>query len=121
MLDYIGTLPEAPAINGKTLSLNPQSRYQVTENIANQTEAIYKSYIGGWKKTTTGGVEFSREIASIDKYSGLSSESLPGGNPGGNIVGPASTIRNSPLRTLAPIRNGPACRPGSRSIPPAPI
>ena len=87
VLDYIGTLPEAPVDNGKTLSLNPQSRYQVTENIANQTEAIYKSYIGGWKNTTTGGVEVSREIASINRYSGLSSESLPGGNPGGNIVG----------------------------------
>jgi catecholate siderophore receptor len=90
VLDYIGTLPEAPVDNGATLSLNPQSRYQVTENIANQTEAIYKSYIGGWKNTTTGGVEYSREIASIDKYSGLSSEALPGGTPGGNIVG-AST------------------------------
>jgi len=90
VLDYIGTLPEAPVDNGATLSLNPQSRYQVTENIANQTEAIYKSYIGGWKNTTTGGVEYSREIASIDKYAGLSSEALPGGTPGGNIVG-AST------------------------------
>ena len=59
----------------------------MTENIANQTEAIYKSYIGGWKNTTTGGVEISREIASIDRYAGLSSKSLPGGNPGGNIVG----------------------------------
>jgi catecholate siderophore receptor len=87
VLDYIGTLPEAPVDNGKTLSLNPQSRYQVTENIANQTEAIYKSYIGGWKNTTTGGVEVSREIASIDRYTGLSSESLPGGTTGGNIVG----------------------------------
>jgi catecholate siderophore receptor len=87
VLDYIGTLPEAPVDNGKTLSLNPQSRYQVSENIANQTEAVYKSYIGGWKNTTTGGVEVSREIASIDKFAGLSSEALPGGNPGGNIVG----------------------------------
>jgi catecholate siderophore receptor len=87
VLDYIGTLPEAPVDNSKTLSLNPQSRYQVTENIANQTEAIYKSYIGGWKNTTAGGVEVSREIASIDRYTGLSSESLPGGTTGGNIVG----------------------------------
>ncbi len=108
VLDYIGTLPEAPVDNGKTLSLNPQSRYQVTENIANQTEAIYKSYIGGWKNTTTGGVEVSREIASIDRYSGLSSESLPGGNRrAATSSEPASTIRNSPLRTLSSIRNGP--------------
>ena len=54
MLDYIGTLPEAPVDNGKTLSLNPQSRYQVTENIANQTEAIYKFNVGGWKNTALG-------------------------------------------------------------------
>ena len=87
VLDYIGTLPEAPVDNGKTLSLNPQSRYQVTENIANQTEAIYKFNVAGWKNTAVAGVEYSREIASIDKYSGLSSEALPGGNPGGNIVG----------------------------------
>src|SRR5436190_3024559 len=87
VLDYIGTLPEAPVDNGKTLSLNPQSRYQVTENIANQTEAIYKFNVAGWKNTAVAGVEYSREIASIDKYGLLSSESLPGGNPGGNIVG----------------------------------
>ena len=43
--DYIGTLPENPIDNRQPaldLSANPQSRYQVTENIANQTEAIYK-------------------------------------------------------------------------------
>ena len=31
VLDYIGTLPEAPNTTANTLSLNPQSRYQVTE------------------------------------------------------------------------------------------
>jgi catecholate siderophore receptor len=88
VLDYIGTLPEAPVDNGKTLTANPQSRYQVTENIANQTEAVYKSYIAGWKNTATGGVEVSREIASIDKYTGLSSEALPGGlNGSGSLPG----------------------------------
>ena len=88
VLDYIGTLPEAPIDATKTISANPQSRYQVTENIANQTEAIYKSYIAGWKNTTTGGVEVSREIASIDRYTGLSSEALPGGFSGtGSLPG----------------------------------
>lgn len=85
VLDYIGTLPEAPNTTTNTLSLNPQSRYQVTENIANQTEAIYKFNVAGWKNTAVAGVEYSREIASIDKYAGLSSEALPGGTPGGNI------------------------------------
>jgi len=87
VLDYIGTLPEAPNTFSSSLALNPQSRYQVTENFANQTEASYKSYFGGWKNTLTGGVEISREISSIDKYVGLSSESLPGGASGGNITG----------------------------------
>ena len=92
VLDYIGTLPEAPNVQNAnpnlwTVSANPQSRYQVTENIANQTEAIYKFNTFGWKHTALGGVEISREIASIDRYVGLSSEQLPGGNPGGNVTG----------------------------------
>jgi catecholate siderophore receptor len=87
--DYIGTLPEGPNPVTGLLSLNPQSRYQVTENVANQTEAVYKSYFGGWKNTLTGGVEVSREISSIDKYLGLSSEQLPNnqGTPTGSITG----------------------------------
>jgi catecholate siderophore receptor len=87
VLDYIGTLPEAPNTNTNTLSANPQSRYQVTENIANQTEATYKFNVAGWKNTAVAGIEYSREIASIDRYAGLSSESLPGGSPGGNVTG----------------------------------
>ncbi|MDI1262552.1 MAG: TonB-dependent receptor [bacterium] len=86
VLDYIGTLPEGPNTTTNRLNLNPQSRYQVTENIANQTEAVYKFNLAGWKNTAVAGVEYSREIASIDRYSGLSSESLPGGSAGGNIT-----------------------------------
>jgi catecholate siderophore receptor len=85
--DYIGTLPEGASPAAGLLNLNPQSRYQVTENIANQTEATYKWNVGGCKNTTLGGVEISREISSIDKYLGLSSEALPGGASGGNITG----------------------------------
>ena len=87
----------------RPLSANPQSRYQVTENIANQTEATYKFNVGGWKNTALGGVEVSREIASIDKYTGLSSEALPGGIQrhrlvvGVSIFNPQFTF----LRTLA--------------------
>jgi catecholate siderophore receptor len=87
VLDYIGTLPESPNTATNTLSLNPQSRYQVTENIANQTEATYKFGLAGWKHTALGGVEVSREIASIDKYVGLSSEQLTGGAATGSITG----------------------------------
>src|SRR3954452_8110773 len=71
VLDYIGTLPEGPNPATGLLSLNPQSRYQVTENIANQTEATYKFGLAGWKHTALAGVEISREIASIDRYTGL--------------------------------------------------
>ena len=93
VLDYIGTLPEAPVVTNPnpalwTLSANPQSRYQVTQNVANQTEATYKFNVAGWKNTALGGVEISREIASIDKFAGLSSEALPGGFSGsGSLTG----------------------------------
>ena len=87
VLDYIGTLPEGPNAAAGTVSLNPQSRYQVTENIANQTEATYKFNVAGWKNTAVAGVEYSREIASIDRYAGLSSEQLPGGMTSGSITG----------------------------------
>jgi catecholate siderophore receptor len=91
--NYIGTLPEGPVINASnlaasTLSANPQSRYQVTDALANQTEATYKFDLGGWKNTALGGVEISRERSSIDKYAGLSSEALPGGFTGsGSLSG----------------------------------
>ena len=54
-------------LTASTSSANPQSRYQVTENFANQTEATYKFDTAGWKHTALGGVEVSREIASIDQ------------------------------------------------------
>ncbi|PAY06107.1 TonB-dependent siderophore receptor [Bradyrhizobium sp. UFLA03-84] len=81
--NYIGTLPESPVLtnplSASTLSLNPQSRYQVTDVFANQTEATYKSVDGlGFKHTTTAGVEYDNERSSIDKYLGLSSEVTTG-------------------------------------------
>ncbi|MBN8991896.1 MAG: TonB-dependent receptor [Rhizobiales bacterium] len=103
--DYIGTLPEAPitvtgnALPQWTLSLNPQSRYQATENVANVSEAVWKTQLGGWKNTLAGGIEYSRELSSIDKYIGLSSEALPGGTPGGNFTG---VNIFAPQRTFAP-------------------
>jgi catecholate siderophore receptor len=86
--DYIGTLPEAPNTLLGTLTLNPQSRYQVTENTANQTELTYKFDTFGWKHTALAGVEVSREIMLLDKYNNLSSEALgPQGTPTGTITG----------------------------------
>src|SRR5438445_4380571 len=98
VLDYIGTLPEGPNTTANTINLNPQSRYQVTENIANQTEATYKFGLAGWKHTALGGVEVSREIMSIDKYANLSSEQLGGtafgSIPNVSILAPQYTFAN---------------------------
>ena len=89
--NYIGTLPESPVLatplSASTLSANPQSRFQVTDVIANQTEATYKFNDGlGFKHTLLAGVEFDRETSSIDKYNGLNSELVTGTpfTPGGS-------------------------------------
>ena len=56
--------------------------------MANQTEATYKFDTFGWHHTAVAGVEVSREVSSIDSYTGLSSEALPGGfNGGGSLTG----------------------------------
>ncbi|MBA7465763.1 putative TonB-dependent receptor BfrD [subsurface metagenome] len=116
--DYIGTLPEGPNVqspnfNAWTISANPQSRYQVTENFANQTEAVYKFNTFGWNHTALGGIEVSREISSIDKYLGISSEQLPGGTTGGNVPGVsifnpqftfANVLSGNPIWTGKPTR-----------------
>ncbi|WFU77070.1 MULTISPECIES: TonB-dependent receptor [unclassified Bradyrhizobium] len=91
--NYIGTLPEAPVLanplSASTLSANPQSRFQETSVIANQTEATYKFNDGvGFKHTALAGFEYDHEKSSIDKYLGLSSEALPGGFSGtGSLSG----------------------------------
>jgi catecholate siderophore receptor len=87
VLDFIGTLPEAPVITNPnpllwTVSANPQSRYQVTDVAANQSEAAFKFDTGPWTHAAVAGVEISRERFSLDKYAGLSSEALPGGFSG---------------------------------------
>lgn len=81
--NYIGTLPEAPKLtdplSASTLSANPQSRFQVTDVFANQTEATYKfNDDAGFRHTLLGGVEYDRERSSIDSYTGLSSELTTG-------------------------------------------
>ena len=92
--NYIGTLPESPVLanplSAPTLTANPQSRLQITDVIANQTEATYKFTDGvGFKHTALAGVEFDRETSSIDKYIGLSSEAVGAGafTGGGSLAG----------------------------------
>jgi len=75
-LNYIGTIPETPNYAAGTLTANPQSRYQPTEVVANQTEATSKFTTGDWHHTALAGVEISRETSSIDTYTGLTSETV---------------------------------------------
>jgi catecholate siderophore receptor len=109
--NYIGTLPESPVLtnplSASTLSANPQSRLQITDVIANQTEATYKFGDGvGFKHTALAGVEIDRETASIDKYVGLSSEALPGGFSGSGSLSNVSVF--APQYALTPFPNGPS-------------
>jgi catecholate siderophore receptor len=80
--NYIGTLPESPSapipLTAATLTANPQSRYQTTDVLANQSEFTYKFNTGDFKHTLLGGVEVDRETSSIDKYTGLTSELVTG-------------------------------------------
>jgi catecholate siderophore receptor len=80
--NYIGTLPESPSapipLSAATFSANPQSRYQTTDVLANQSELTYKFNTGDFKHTLLGGVEVSRETSLIDKYQGFSSELTTG-------------------------------------------
>ena len=91
--DYIGTLAESPTapipLTAATVTANPQSRYQVTDVVANQSEATYKFDTGGFRHTALGGVEISRETSFIDKYAGLNSELTtgPAFTPGGSTSG----------------------------------
>jgi catecholate siderophore receptor len=77
LLNYIGTIPESPITTGPmagTFTANPQSRRQQTDVVDNQIEATYKFDTGSWHHTSVAGVEVSREISSIDSYTGLTSE-----------------------------------------------
>jgi catecholate siderophore receptor len=104
-LNYIGTIPESPNNAAGTLTANPQSRYQPTEVVANQTEATYKFTTGDWHHTALAGVEISRETSSIDTYKGLSSEALPGGFNGGGSLGAVSIF--NPQYTFLPFSGTP--------------
>lgn len=97
LLSYIGTIPENPVTTNAnpllwTFNANPQSRYQVTNTIANQSDATFKYDTGPWKHTTIVGAEFSDERTSIDKYTGLNSE-LVGPNPSNGT----GSFQNQPI------------------------
>ena len=60
----------------------------MTDVAANQSEAAFKFDTGPWKHNAVAGVEISRERISLDKYTGLGSEALPGAlSPTGALTG----------------------------------
>jgi catecholate siderophore receptor len=94
VLDYIGTIPESPVTTSPnpanwTTTLNPQSRYQTTTVLANQTYAVTEFNTGPIKNSLVTGFEASHEQVSIDSYTGLSSEALGAGafNGTGSVAG----------------------------------
>ncbi len=111
--NYVGTLPESPTLaagapfGAYTLTANPQSRLQVTDVFANQTEATYKfGDAAGFNHTLLGGVEIDRESSSIDSYTGLRSELTTGPvafNGTGSLAG-VSVF--GPQYTETPFPNG---------------
>jgi catecholate siderophore receptor len=109
VLNYIGTIPEqGTGANGSCNSLggnfsnpnpanwlvclNPQSRYQVTNVLADQTFATFKFDSGPVRHTLVSGTEFSREGVSIDTYNGLNSEAVGAGAFASGTVGPVSVL-----------------------------
>jgi catecholate siderophore receptor len=107
LLNYIGTIPESPNPVANTLTANPQSRYQPTDVVANQSEFTYKFDTGDWRHTAVAGVEVSRETSSIDSYTGLSSELVTAGTPftgSGSLSGVSIT---NPQYTFQPFSTTP--------------
>jgi catecholate siderophore receptor len=101
ILNYIGTIPEqGTGANGTcgptsmagsnpamwTVCLNPQSRYQVTTVLADQSAATIKFDTGPVRHTIVTGAEISQEKVSIDTYTGLTSEAV------GNVFANGSVL-----------------------------
>ncbi len=109
VLNYIGTIPEqGTGSNGSCNSnggnftnpnpatwmvcLNPLSRYQVTDVLADQTFATFKFDTGPVRNTVVTGTEFSRETVSIDSYNGLNSEAVGTGAFANGSIGPVPVL-----------------------------
>ena len=118
LLNYIGTIPESPVVTNPnpalwTVTANPQSRRQLTDVVANQSEGKYTFDTGGWHHTAVGGVEISREISSIDTYTGLSSELVTAGTPftgsgsASNVNAFNPQFTNIPFNTIPTLTGNP--------------
>jgi catecholate siderophore receptor len=109
VLNYIGTIPEqGTGKNGSCNSnggnftnpnpanwmvcLNPQSRYQVTDVLADQSFATIKFDTGPVRNAIVTGAEISRETVSLDSYNGLNSEAVGPGAFASGTIGPVSVL-----------------------------
>lgn len=99
VLDYVGTLPNNPTAT--TVSLSAQSRYQVTDVVANVTDATFRFDTGGVKNTLVTGVEVSQESIMRDNYTGLTSEL------NGIFTGNSATVSIFNPPNLAPFASAP--------------
>lgn len=87
VLDYVGTLAQGANLFAGTVRLSPQSRYQVTNVLANQSDATIKFATGPIRHDVVAGVEFSREGVTRDTYGGLQSELNTTGPVSGAVTG----------------------------------
>jgi catecholate siderophore receptor len=108
ILNYIGTIPEqgtsALGCNSHggnftnpnpatwLICLNPQSRFQVTDVLADQALSTLKFNTGPVLNTLVTGAEVSGERVSIDSYNGLTSETLGPTAFANGTVGPVSAL-----------------------------
>ncbi len=102
VLDYIGTLPSNPTAT--TVNLASQSRYQVTDVLANQSDATFKFDTGPVRHTLVAGAEISQEKVMRDNYAGLTAE-LFGFQTGNSIVVPLLDPPNLQPFAMAPRRS----------------
>ena len=118
-LNYVGTIPENPtngptaALNNPglpptTVTLNPQSRFETVNVLANQTDATVKYDTGPIRNTTVLGTEVSRERVSVDSYNGLASENFANtfngaGSTTSSIFGPNNLL---PFNNFNPTLTG---------------
>ncbi len=128
ILNYIGTIPEsspgpAPAkpcggvagnytnltgpVSTWTTCLNPQSRYQDTDVLADEFNATTKFWSGPVEHTVVSGAMLSRERVSIDTYTGLSSEAIgSAGSPGGSVLSSVLAPPNNAVFGTTPTTTG---------------
>jgi catecholate siderophore receptor len=109
VLNYIGTIPEQGTGNNGTCNshggnfgnanpanwmvcLNPQSRFQVTNVLADQSFGTIKFDTGPVRNTVVTGAEIARETVSLDSYTGLNSEAIGAGAFASGTVGPVSVL-----------------------------